>query len=293
MHADPLVVLRDRRDQGTKGSRPNSRRTVQKRERGILPHRSRKPRPPPSQLRSSSLLAGTQGATEPSECVLLPDLAPVCRRAPCDLLLDPGVRLRLSESTSRPDLSGKQLPRLHVQPPLTFRELRRTAFPPQRPSAAHPVPHDLRKLERIAARQLRLSLPQACAPTAPAGFAPLMQPLLDAHICFADQRAQPFTCPLNRQRDPQAAGELEHDDFPRDAENRSLLACCHPTDPMRGIDNGVADGELHTTRVAAAASSSLRGARAGLLDDGSANAARMSVRSAPSREPVAFPHPPP
>jgi hypothetical protein len=89
-----------------------------------------------------------------------------------------------------------------------------------------------------------------------------MQPLLySPHIRFTDPRAQAFTRPLDRQRDPEAGGELEHDDFLGDAENRSLLAGCHPADPMRGIDNRIADGELHTTRVAATASSRLCRAR--------------------------------
>ena len=80
-----------------------------------------------------------------------------------------------------------------------------------------------------------------------------MQPLLDApHIRVTDQRTQPFTRPLERQRDPQAVSELKHNDFVRDTKNRSLLASYHPSDPMRGINNTVADSELHTTRVATA-----------------------------------------
>ena len=81
-----------------------------------------------------------------------------------------------------------------------------------------------------------------------------MQPLLDPpHVRFADQRAQPFTRSFQRQRYPQASGELEHDDFLLDAENRSLLARYHPAHPMSGIHDSVAGGELHPARVAAAA----------------------------------------
>ena len=66
----------------------------------------------------------------------------------------------------------------------------------------------------------------------------LMQPLLDApHIRVTDQRTQPFTRPLERQRDPQAVSELKHNDFVRDTKNRSLLASYHPSDVLpAGVD---------------------------------------------------------
>src|SRR6266850_1420929 len=174
-----------------------------------------------------------------------------CRLGWRGLLLDPGVRLDQFESARRADLSGKQFPRLQIQPPLGFRELWRGAFSGLR-LMAHPVAHELRQLERTAARQLRPSLLQTLVPTVLSGFAFLMQRLLHPlHLRFAGHRAQPLTRLLDRQRHPEAVPKLEDDDFVLDAENRSLLPGCHPARPMRGIDDGIADSQLHTTRIAA------------------------------------------
>ena len=115
---------------------------------------------------------------------------------------------------------------------------------------AQPVAHDLCKLARIAAAQLRLSLLQTLAPTVHAGLAIRMQRLLHLlHVSLAGHRAQPLTRLLDWQRHPEAVSELEQHDFPLDAENDSPLTGYHPARPMPAIHDGNADGQPHAVQA--------------------------------------------
>ena len=116
------------------------------------------------------------------------------------------------------------------------------------------VTHDLCKLQRIAAPQLRLHLLQTLQPDVPAERAILAQRLLNpAQARLADQRPQQLTRQLHRQRYREAVCELEHDDLLLGTEDQPLLPRRDTARPVRGIHDHVPDCQLHSLSVAAAA----------------------------------------
>lgn len=170
----------------------------------------------------------------------------------CELLVDPGVCLNLFESPRGADLSGEEFPCLQIQPPLAIGDLRRYALPGLC-FAAHPVAHDLRKLEQIASHKFRLRLLHTLGPTLLAGLAGLMQRLLHPlQIRVARNSAKPHTRLRDRERHDQAVPELDDDDFLLNAGKRSSLPCYHSAHPIGGIHDRIANGQPHTETVAAA-----------------------------------------
>jgi hypothetical protein len=118
----------------------------------------------------------------------------------------------------------------------------------RRPLAQCAIADDLDKFQHIPANQLLLSEPQALAPLVWVDLGAFAQSSLDVvQLCITDYRAQTLVCSPKRQCHREAVGELEHDDFLLDTENRSALPGRNATGSMPGINNPIPDRQLHTS----------------------------------------------